>query len=158
MPPARRSILFALALALSTLAPELGAARAQAPAERATPEAPEASETSDTSEAPDPRPEPATHRKITRLRFAGWSFFTNAGLLFASIPIAMKLQPNDSDEASARGLATAVGLGMTSAALLTISGALLLRARMIVWRWEHDRERSVSLAVSPTGALLRLGF
>lgn len=98
------------------------------------------------------------HRKIKRLRIAGWSFFTGAGIALASIGIMQAVDDRESDAASGRFLGIAVGVGMTSAALLTVGGALLLRARLILWRHEREHDESLSLELRPTGAAVRWTF
>lgn len=96
--------------------------------------------------AREPTLDPGVELKVRRLRIAGWSFLLgSAGFLVGAI---FGQNAGNSGGDGGKGLVTAIGLGMTSAALAVTGGALLIRARVYLNRhWnaaQSERSRSLS--------------
>jgi len=86
--------------------------------------------------------------KVRRLRIAGWTTFS-AGWVFFGVGFAAVFQGSMEDDYS-RWLLRVTALESVAFVLLTTGGALLLRARLIVWRTRRS-ERSFALSASPSG-------
>jgi hypothetical protein len=89
--------------------------------------------------------------KVRRLRIAGWSFVVTSAVVFSSIFWA-------GEKGHTTSIPASIGLGMSSAGLLTIGGALLLRARLMSGRNEDDDRAAVSVGFTGTGGRLRIRF
>jgi hypothetical protein len=99
------------------------------------------------------------HRKIRRLRIAGWSFVGSGAATFGWFLVWPYLREDEPSEAKdTRYFLTDISLPVVSAGLLTIGGALLLRARLVEKRHKRSDQASVSVDFTGTGARLQVRF
>jgi hypothetical protein len=143
------SLVLGCVLAVVTAAPAARAQRDSAPSEHRLGSAhAHAASTYATHEAAI---DPHVHRKVRRLRIAGWTSVVAAvGLFCTSFIWLWSSDGGSSDDAAGRQLVGMIGMGVSSALLVTMGGAMLLRARLVLRRHER-RERDVGLAPPPTG-------